>query len=234
MTDVVLPCLNEAPALPGLLSRMPAGYRVIVADNGSTDGSAEVARDLGAYVVTVPQPGYGAAVHAGILAASPSRCSSGSSSASSAAEDDGIVCVMDADGSFDPAELPLVADPVRAGAARLVLGRRRPVTRGAWPPHARLGNAILASRLRRTTGLPVHDIGPMRAARRDDLLSLGLRDRRFGYPLELLIAAARAGWTVTEVDVAYHPRAAGTHSKVTGTVRGTARAIRDMSAVLAR
>ncbi|GAA2501546.1 glycosyltransferase family 2 protein [Winogradskya humida] len=227
MTDVVLPCLNEAPALPGLLSRMPAGYRVIVADNGSTDGSAEVARDLGAYVVTVPQPGYGAAVHAGILAASSSRSGDGDA-------DDGIVCVMDADGSFDPAELPLVADPVRAGAARLVLGRRRPVTRGAWPPHARLGNAILAARLRRTTGLDVHDIGPMRAARRDDLLSLGLRDRRFGYPLELLVAAARAGWTVTEVDVAYHPRAAGTHSKVTGTVRGTARAIRDMSAVLAR
>ena len=93
---------------------------------------------------------------------------------------------------------------------------------------------MLARRLRRTTGLAVHDIGPMRAARRDDLLALDLRDRRFGYPLELLIAAARAGWRVTEVDVAYHPRAAGTRSKVTGTVRGTARAIRDMSAVLAR
>ena len=93
---------------------------------------------------------------------------------------------------------------------------------------------MLAWRLRRTTGLPVHDIGPMRAAFRDDLLALDLRDRRFGYPLELLVAAGRAGWPVTEVDVAYHPRAAGTRSKVTGTVRGTARAIRDMSRVLAR
>jgi glycosyltransferase involved in cell wall biosynthesis len=219
MTDVVLPCLNEAPALPGLLSRMPAGYRVIVADNGSTDGSAEIARRLGVEVVTVPQPGYGAAVHAGILAADPA---------------DGVVCVMDADGSFDPAQLPLVADPVRSGVARLALGRRRPTVRGAWPPHARLANALLARRLRRTTGLPVHDIGPMRAARRDDLLALDLRDRRFGYPLELLIAAARAGWTVTEVDVTYGPRTAGTKSKVTGTIRGTARAVRDMSAVLAR
>ena len=219
MTDVVLPCLNEAPALAWLLGRLPAGYRAIVADNGSTDGSAEVARGLGAFVVTVPQPGYGAAVHAGILAADPA---------------DGVVCVMDADGSFDPVELPLVADPVRAGTARLAVGRRRPVTRRAWPPHARLGNAVLAHRLRRTTGLNVHDIGPMRAARRDDLLSLGLRDRRFGYPLELLVAAARAGWVVTEVDVAYHPRAEGTKSKVTGTVRGTARAVRDMSAVLGR
>ncbi|MET8148643.1 glycosyltransferase family 2 protein [Actinoplanes sp. NPDC005259] len=217
MTDVVLPCLNEAPALTWLLARMPAGYRPIVADNGSTDGSADVARGFGARVVTVPRPGYGAAVHAGVVAADPL---------------DGVVCVMDADGSFDPAELPLVADPVRVGAAHLAVGRRRPVGRGAWPPHARLGNAVLARRLRRTTGLRVHDIGPMRAARREDLLALDLLDRRFGYPLELLIAAARAGWTVTEVDVAYRPRTAGTRSKVTGSVRGTARAIRDMSAVL--
>jgi glycosyltransferase involved in cell wall biosynthesis len=219
MTDVVLPCLDEAPALTWLLDRMPAGYRAIVADNGSTDGSADVARSLGAQVVTVPQPGYGAAVHAGIGAADPA---------------DGLVCVMDADGSFDPADLPLVADPVRSGAVQLALGRRRPTTRSAWPPHARLGNAVLARQVRRTTGLPVYDIGAMRAAHRADLLSLDLRDRRFGYPLELLVAAARAGWTVTEVDVAYHPRTAGTRSKVTGTVRGTARTIRDMSAVLAR
>jgi glycosyltransferase involved in cell wall biosynthesis len=219
MTDVVLPCRNEAPALPGLLARMPAGFRVIVVDNGSSDGSAAVARAHGAEVVTVRQPGYGAAVHAGVEAATP---------------EDGLVCVMDADGSFDPAQLPLIAEPVRTGAAVLAVGRRRPVARGVWPLHARVGNAVLAHRLRRTTGLPVHDIGPMRAARRDDLLALGLRDRRFGYPLELLIAAARAGWQVVEIDVDYHPRAAGTRSKVTGTVTGTARAIRDMSAVLAR
>jgi glycosyltransferase involved in cell wall biosynthesis len=217
MTYVVLPCRDEASALPALLGRMPAGYRAIVADNGSTDGSAAVARAYGATVVAVPEPGYGAAVHAGILAAA-----------------DGVVCVMDADGSFDPADLPKVADPVRAGAATLAVGRRRPTRPGAWPAHARLGNAVLAWRLRRTTGLGVHDIGPMRAASRADLLALNLRDRRFGYPLELLLAAGRAGWSVTEVDVAYHPRAAGTRSKVTGSVRGTARAIRDMSRVLAR
>jgi hypothetical protein len=158
-------------------------------------------------------------VHAGLVAADPL---------------DGIVCVLDADGSFDPADLPRLADPVRAGAAELVVGRRRPTSRGAWPVHARIGNALLAHRLRRTTDLSVHDIGPIRAARRSDLLALGLRDRRFGYPLELLIAAGRAGWRITEIDVAYHPRAAGTRSKVSGTMRGTARAIHDMSAVLAR
>ncbi|GAA0568158.1 glycosyltransferase family 2 protein [Paractinoplanes ferrugineus] len=214
---MVLPCRDEAPALPGLLSRIPPGYRAIVVDNGSTDGSAEVARAAGAEVITVDRPGYGAAVHAGIEAAA-----------------DGPVCVMDADGSFDPAQLRLVADPVRTGAATLAVGRRRPVGRGVWPLHARIANAGLAWRLRRTTGLGVHDIGPMRCAYRADLLALDLRDRRFGYPLELLIAAGRAGWRVVEVDVDYHPRAAGTRSKVTGTVRGTARAIRDMSAVLAR
>jgi len=219
MTDVVLPCRDEAPALPGLLARIPAGFRVILADNGSTDGSAEIARQFGALVVDVPTLGYGAAVHAGVLAAAP---------------DDDVVCVLDADGSFDPAVLPLLAGPVRAGEADLVVGRRRPAGRGAWPPHARLGNAVLAHRLRRTTGLPVHDIGAIRAVRRSALLALDVRDRRFGYPLELLVRAARAGWRVSEVDVDYHPRAAGTRSKVTGTVRGTARAIRDMSAVLAR
>jgi glycosyltransferase involved in cell wall biosynthesis len=219
MTDVVLPCRNEAPALPDLLARMPVGYRPIVVDNGSTDGSAAVARAHGAEVISVAEPGYGAAVHAGVLAADPV---------------DGVVCVMDADGSFDPAQLPRLAGPVLAGAARLATGRRRPAARGVWPLHARAANAVLAHRLRRTAGLDVHDIGPIRAVRRDDLLALGLRDRRFGYPLELLIAAGRAGWRVVEIDVDYHPRAAGTRSKVTGTLLGTARAVRDMSAVLAR
>ena len=217
MTTVVLPCRDEAPALPGLFARMPAGYRVVVADNGSTDGSADIARSFGAEVVDVPQPGYGAAVHAGIRAAA-----------------DGVVCVLDADGSLDPAQLPGLAEPVRAGAADLVVGRRRPVGRAAWPLHARYGNVLLARQIRRRTGLPVHDLGPMRAARRADLLALDLRDRRFGYPLELLLAAARAGWRVVEIDIDYHPRAAGTRSKVTGSIGGTLRAVCDMRAVLTR
>lgn len=215
MPDVVLPCLNEAPALPWVLSRMPSGYWPIVADNGSTDDSADVARQYGARVVSVPQRGFGAAVHAGICAAT-----------------DETVCVLDADGSLDPAELPTVTDPVLSGDADLVLGRRRPVGRGAWPLHARFANAGLALLLRHGSGLPVHDLGPMRAARRAALLDLDLRDRRFGYPLEMLVAAANAGWRVREVSVGYRPRAAGTRSKVSGTVTGTLRAARDMSAIL--
>jgi glycosyltransferase involved in cell wall biosynthesis len=216
MPDVVLPCLDEAAALPWVLGRMPPGYRAIVADNGSTDGSAELARGLGATVVTAGQLGFGAAVHTGLLACTAE-----------------VVCVLDADGSLDPAQLPRVAGPVLAGDADLVLGRRRAVDRRAWPWHGRVGNAVLAGRLRRRTGVRLHDLGPMRAGRTEALLALGIADRRFGYPLEMVIRAVDAGWRLAEVDVDYRRRAAGTRSKVTGSVRGTLRATRDMAAVLA-
>ncbi len=215
MPDVVLPCLNEAGALPWVLGRLPAGYRAIVADNGSTDGSARIAADLGALVVLVPQRGFGAAAHAGLEAATSD-----------------VVCFCDADGSMDPAQLPRVADPVLSGACDLVLGRRRPIARAAWPLHARVANAALGLMVRRRTGLEVHDLGPMRAGRRESLLALGMTDRRFGYPLEMVTRAADAGWRVQEIDVDYAPRAAGTRSKVTGTVAGTIRTVRDMRAVL--
>jgi glycosyltransferase involved in cell wall biosynthesis len=214
--DVVLPCLDEVDSLPWVLSRLPRGYRAIVADNGSTDGSPDAAAAHGALVVAVPQRGFGAAAHAGLEAATAP-----------------VVCFCDADGSMDPAQLPRVADPVLAGTADLVLGRRRPA-RGAWPVHARVGNAALSVMLRRRTGLRLHDLGPMRAARRTPLLGLGLTDRRFGYPLEMVTAAADAGWKVTEVDVHYGLRTPGSRSKVTGTVRGTVRTVLDMRAVLSR
>lgn len=215
--DVVLPCLDEAAALPWVLDRLPDGYRAVVADNGSTDGSADVARSHGAQVVSVPQRGFGAAVHGGLLG-----CTSA------------VVCVLDADGSLDPAQLPDVAGPVLRGEADLVLGRRRPTTRAAWPWHGRAGNALLARRLRRHTGTVLHDLGPMRAFARQPMLDLAVADRRFGYPLEVVLRAAAAGWRITEVDVDYGPRAVGTRSKVTGSVRGTVRAARDMAAVLSR
>lgn len=217
MPDVVLPCLNEAKALPWVLSRMPAGYTAIVADNASTDGSAEVAAEYGAVVVHVPQRGFGAAAHAGLLACTQE-----------------IVCFLDADATLDPRQLHRVVDPVAAGDADLVLGRRRPTSRKAWPLHARLGNAALAKRLRRRTGASLYDLGPMRAARREKLISLGLTDRRFGYPLEMVTRAADEGWHIAEVDVDYLPRAAGTTSKVTGTFIGTLRAVRDMRRVMSR
>jgi glycosyltransferase involved in cell wall biosynthesis len=185
-------------------------------DNGSTDGSPSVAIDYGVRVVHARPTGFGAAANAGLLAARTD-----------------VVCFLDADGSLDPAELPTVTAPVENGAADLVLGRRRAATASAFPWHARLGNAVVTWRLRRAMGVPVRDLGPMRAGRRLALLELDLRDQRFGYPLEMVVRAARAGLRVTEVDVRYTPRIGG-RSKVTGSVRGTARAIRDMAEVLAR
>ncbi|MDX3632169.1 glycosyltransferase family 2 protein [Streptomyces europaeiscabiei] len=211
--DVVLPCLDEAGALPWVLDRIPAGWRAIVVDNGSTDGSADIARDLGAYVVHEPRRGFGAACHAGLTAATAD-----------------IVCFSDCDGSLDPALLPAVAGPVLDGSADLVLGRRRPTTLGAWPAHARLANLELARLIRRRTGLRLHDLGPMRAAHREALLALNLTDRRSGYPLQMVVRAADADWRVTETDMPYHPRTG--RSKVTGTWRGTWQAVRDMRAVL--
>jgi glycosyltransferase involved in cell wall biosynthesis len=212
--DVVLPCLNEAGALPWVLSRMPLGYRPIVADNGSTDDSAAIAASFGARVVPVPQRGFGAACHAGLLAASSD-----------------IVCVMDADASFDPGDLPAVADPVVADQADLVLGRRSVRGKGAWPLHARIGNRVLAAELRRRIGVPVRDLGPMRAARRGALLALPMSDRRFGYPLEMVVRAAEAGWRIVETDVPYYPRTGKTTAPAP--LGGPARPARDMRRVLA-
>ena len=213
MTDVILPVLNEAQALPWVLARLPPGHDPIVVDNGSTDGSGAIARRLGAQVVHEPAPGFGAACFAGLTAATSD-----------------VVCFMDCDASLHPEHLPRVARAVVAGDADLVLGARRPAP-GAWPAHARALNSVLALELRRRTGLPFTDLGPMRAARRQALLDLTITDRRFGWPLEMVLKAAGAGWRIVEVPVPYRPRAG--RSKVTGTVKGTARAIRDMAGALA-
>lgn len=209
---VVLPVLNEAEALPWVLARMPAGYAPLVVDNGSTDRSAPIAAALGARVVHEPRPGFGAACFAGLLAAP-----------------EGVVCFMDCDASLDPRDLPRVADPVIAGIADLVLGARR-AERGAMAPHTRLANRALTLELRRRSGLRLRDLGPMRAARRDALLELEIADRRFGWPLEMVLLAAASGWQISEVAVPYRARAG--RSKVTGTVRGTVRTMRDMASVL--
>ena len=213
--DVVLPCLDEAAALPWVLARIPAGWRAIVVDNGSTDGSADLARALGATVVHEPRRGFGAACHAGLLAADgrhrlllrlrrlprPRRC-----------------CPASCAGS--PTGTPIC-----------VLGRRRPEGRGAWPLHARAGNLALARMLRRRTGLRLHDLGPMRAARRDGPARPGPHR-----PAQRLPAAdggarrrRRAGGSRRRTSRTC-PRTG--RSKVTGTWRGTWQAVRDMRAVL--
>jgi glycosyltransferase involved in cell wall biosynthesis len=211
--DVVLPVLDEREALPAVLGALPPGYRAIVADNGSSDGSGELAAELGATVVREERRGFGAACYAGLVAA-----------------DTEVVCFMDCDGSLDPRDLPRVAEPVACADADLVLGARA-IAPGAMPPHARIANRALALELRRRTGLRLTDLGPMRAARRAELLALGIEDRRFGWPLEMVLRAARADWRIEEIVVPYSARAGS--SKITGTIRGTVRTIRDMRAVLA-
>ena len=212
--DVVIPCRDEAAALPAVLAAMPSGFRAIVVDNGSTDGTPDVARRLGATVVDEPRAGYGAAVHAGVQAATAT-----------------FVAVVDGDDSMDVGELPKLLAAVSDGVT-MAVGRRRPVGRGVWPWHARVGTKLLALWLRRSSGVPVHDLAPMRVCRRDDLIALEIRDRRFGYPLELMLKAGRAGWSVREIDIAYRRRAAGTRSKVSGSLRGTSQVARDFISVL--
>jgi glycosyltransferase involved in cell wall biosynthesis len=210
--DVVLPVLDERDALPSVLVSLPSGFVPIVVDNGSTDGSGAVARSLGALVVDEPRRGFGAACYAGLLAARTD-----------------IVCFMDCDASCRGGDLPRLAWPVAEGVADLVVGARRPTSSGAFPLHARIANRALAALARRRSGSRLRDLGPMRAARRDDLLALDLADRRSGWPFEMVLRAAAEGWRIASVDVAYEPRIG--RSKVTGTARGAACAVIDAARV---
>lgn len=210
--DVILPVLDEEKALPVVLGRMPVGFRAIVVDNGSTDDSARVARELGALVVSEPRRGFGSACWAGLQASTSD-----------------VVAFMDADASLDPRELSAVCGPVVAGDVDLMLGARC-AEGGGWPWHAQLANRFLATQVRRRSGVLVTDIGPMRSARREALVGLNMQDRGFAWPLEMVLKAGRAGWRVEECPVRYSPRIG--RSKVTGTVRGTMRASRDMGMLL--
>ncbi len=213
--DVILPCLDEAEALPWVLGRIPDTMSALVVDNGSVDGSPAMAEGLGARVVTATQRGYGAACHAGLLASSAD-----------------VVVMMDCDGSVDPRQLPNLVDPILHGTADLTIGARRPVSAQAFPWQLRYANRALVRRIRRRTGLRLVDLGPIRAASRQSLLSLGIEDRRSGYPAETVVRAADDHWRIQQVDIDYLPRRG--RSKVTGTPLGVWHAVRDMSAAISR
>jgi glycosyltransferase involved in cell wall biosynthesis len=205
---LIMPALNEAGVVASLVRRVPreAVAEVIVVDNGSTDGTAIVAREAGARVVNEPRRGYGAACHAGVSALPP---------------DAGIAVFMDADGSQRPEEIPLVLAPVLGGRADLTLGARH--LEGGHPLHAALGTRLVARFVSWRWGVPITDFGPLRAIRADLLARLGMRDRASGWPVEMVVKAAVLGARIAEVPVLHGPRLAG-RSKVSGTFRGTVRA----------
>jgi len=209
---VLIPALDEEPALPGVLASIPrAGdgwcvRDVVVVDNGSRDRTAEAARAAGATVIAEPRRGYGAACLAGL--------------ASLRAAPPGIVAFMDADHSDDPGELGELVAPIVAGHADLVVGSR---VLGEHEPGSltivqRLGNRLATGLLRLLFGLAATDLGPFRAVRWQALESLGMRDRDFGWTVEMQARAARAGLRVLEVPVRYRRRVG--RSKISGTVRG--------------
>jgi glycosyltransferase involved in cell wall biosynthesis len=211
---VILPALNEAAALPVALASFPPEVDLLVVDNGSTDQTAAVAATHGARVVREPRRGFGAACWAGVQAA-PGE----------------VLVFADADGSLDGADLPAVAGPVLRGEADLVIGsrmaRREP---GAMSALAVVENRILGLACRLLFRVPLSDLGPFRAIRRDRLLALGMTDRGSGWPLEMIGRAAAAGLRVVEVPVRYRSRAGG-RSKVSGSVGGTVRAVTAMAVV---
>ena len=207
--DVIIPALNEQDALPLVLRDIPRPpvRRVIVADNGSTDRTAEVARKNGAEVVHEPERGYGAACLKAL--------------AHLAADPPDIVVFLDGDYSDHPDELLSLIDPIRAGDADMVIGSRTRgrQERGALSPQQRAGNAVACAALRLMYRVRCTDLGPFRAIRWGALQALGMQDRNYGWTVEMQIKAAQRGITYREVPVSYRQRIGV--SKVSGTVRGS-------------
>ena len=207
---VIIPARNEEIPLPGVIAEVPpeGSDLVIVVDNGSTDRTAEVARQAGAMVVREPRAGYGYACAAGVRAA--------------AEQDAEVLIFLDADGSFDPAQIASLLAPIEDQGADLVLGSRPAggMEQGAMLPHARFGNWLVAGLMRLLYGLRVTDLGPFRAIRADLLSQLDMQEMTYGWPTEMMVKAARLRAHVVEVPVRYRVRRSG-RSKVSGTVRGT-------------
>lgn len=206
-TTVIIPALNEAGCIGDLVKAALAQpvSAVVVVDNGSTDDTAGAARRAGARVVREPRRGYGYACAVGVAAAADAEA----------------LVFLDGDYSFAPDEMPALLAPLREGYADLVLGSRPlgHIQPGSMPLPQRFGNWLVARLMRSIYQLPVTDLGPYRAVRRQLLSSLDMREMTFGWPAEMIVKAARRGARIVEVPVSYHSRRAG-RSKVSGTLRG--------------
>lgn len=204
--SLIIPVLNEAACIGALLAEIPpdAAHEILVVDNGSTDATAAIAQGAGVRVVSEPRRGYGYACAAGAAAASGE-----------------LLVFMDGDGSFAPEQIVLLVRAI-TGGADLALGTRMRggMVAGAMPAHQLHGNRLVAWLVRRIYGVPLTDLGPFRAIRRSLLGRLDMRERTYGWPIEMILKAARHGAQIVELPVDYRPRFAG-QSKVGGTLRGT-------------
>lgn len=205
--SVIIPTYNEGQSIGLVLGDIPAGLvnRVIVVDSESADGTAEIARQMGAEVLREPQRGYGRACLTGLAAAQGSD----------------VVVFLDGDYSDRPAEMSRLLEPLREGSADVVLGSRLAGERvvGAMPWHAVLGNRLAARLITLLSRVPLTDLGPFRAARYEALIALELRESTYGWPVEMIVKGARRGLRITEVPVSYYPRIGS--SKISGTLRGS-------------
>jgi glycosyltransferase involved in cell wall biosynthesis len=210
---IVIPALNEEAALHQLLAEIPRNFAqwVIVVDNGSTDATAVVAQQAGAIVASEPIRGYGRACFKGFKTA----CSLGAE----------IVIFMDGDGSDDPADLPMMLKPVSDQNADLVIGSRVSdrAEHGAVPLQARLGNWLVSHLVSLLYGVQLHDIGSFRVVPCALLDALAMREKTYGWPVEMLVKAARAHYHIVELPIHYRRRSHG-RSKVAGTLVGSIKA----------
>jgi glycosyltransferase involved in cell wall biosynthesis len=205
--SVVIPTHNEAQAIGRVLADLPADLiaEVIVVDSNSTDGTPEIAANLGARVLNEPRRGYGRACLSGLVSANSPD----------------VVVFLDGDYSDRPDELPLLLAPIADDQADITLGSRlgKQTVRGALPRHAALGNRLAANLIRVLYGLNISDLGPFRAGRADVLRRLDLQEDTYGWAVEMILKGAREGYRIVEVPVSYYPRIG--KSKISGTVKGT-------------
>jgi glycosyltransferase involved in cell wall biosynthesis len=216
---LLMPVLDEAECLPVVLPAWMracaavGAARVVVCDNGSTDGSPAIASALGAEVVHASRRGYGSALQAGLAHL-----------VRAGGDPPDIVLIVDADGASDPVDLPALLAPIEQGIGDLVVGdRTRSAAPGALTLAQRVGNAVATRVIALRTGVRTRDLGPLRAVRYPALVALGMVDPTWGWNVEMHMKSTRADIRIVEVPVRYAPRIAG-RSKISGSWRGAARA----------